>query len=319
MTRKNKNKARSLYYRRFQWEQVESSDSTLEALMRTAHDNLKSSNARILGYSNGMLQGMDCRLRREDLLIHIAYYTPDQPASLVPTPSPTESVLNTTEENPPAGHNFMEGDLFILIRNNDVILCPSNLHENAATHYISWMLQNGASIDIDANRYAISAVANLDMVKLIQSEGVRTLSLGASLYAATLSYNKRKSIRHDKVESLKKFAFDLLGAEGDASLAEQKKFANLSAKVSLSFDSRKRGGEIAGEQITKTALDLVSNQEDDNISIETRKGTIISHDEIRVSERVYLPCSGNSVSKLDAWQAMVEYMKQLHSRGMLSQ
>jgi hypothetical protein len=262
---------------------------------------------------------MDCRFGQEGLLIHIAYYTPDQPASLVPVPSPTKSVLNTAAKDPPDGHNFMEGDLFLLIKDNDVILCPSNLREGAALSYIFWMLQNGASLDTELNRYTISAVANLDAVQLIQSEGVRELSLGASLYTATLAYEKRRSSGFDRVESLKNLAFAFLGEEDSLSLAERKKFANLSARITLSFDSRRKGGEVSGEEITKSALDLVQFRMDEDLSIKTRKGTAISRDNIRVSRKTYLSCSGNSVSKLDAWRVMIDYMKDLRSRGMLSQ
>jgi hypothetical protein len=325
MTSDGAKKTRSFYYRRFHWAEVESSekteslDQTLESLMRTAHANLKLSHERIFNYSAGMLQGMDCRLNREELLIHIAYYTPDQPASLVPVPSSTVSVLNTTEEKPPAGHNFMEGDLFILIHGNDVILCPSGLHENAALHYISWMLENGTSLDVDANRYIISAVTDLDKAQLISREGVKSLSFGTSLYTATLAHENRKNSNFNPIKSVQAFALALFGEDDTVSLAKRERLANLSAKIVFSFDGRKKGGEMAGEEITSLALNLVQDGIDDSISIKTREGTTISHEEIRVSAQRDLPCSGNSISKLDAWQIMIDYLKELRSRGILSQ
>jgi hypothetical protein len=124
--------------------------------MREAHTSLGSSADRLLDYGDGKLQGMDCPHGRPAVVIHVAAFIPDQPASLVPSPSVAKSVLNTSDQPPPKGHNFLEGDIFILISENHLILCPSGLRESAALHYVSWMLEHGISEPIDPRELAAS-------------------------------------------------------------------------------------------------------------------------------------------------------------------
>lgn len=287
--------------------------------MRDGHTRLSKSSQRILDYGSGSLQGMDCPLGRPFVVVHVAAYTPNQKASLVPLPSVAESVLNTTDESPPDGHNFLEGDIFILVSENDIILCPSGLRESAAMHYIDWIIQQGNPSIVESREYAIEPIASVDAIQMLRREGVSRIMLNASLYAATISYGQRNSGDSGILGSLRELALTYFPENNLLSQAERNHYANLSTRLEISFDGRRRGGEISGQAITDAAVDIFNQATDDGISIRTRRGNLISRDTIRISKQVVLPVSGNSVSKLEAWAEMASFLDELRSTGALSQ
>lgn len=313
---------KTLYYRRFQWLNAESkSQCTLEELLREAHSELDSSVKRVLEYGDGSLQGMDCQQNRSQLLLHVASYTPNQPASLVPLPSEVTNILNTTDQPPPHGHNFMEGDIFILVSRNQVILCPCGLRESAAIGYIYGIIEKAESVNVDMAHSEIVSIASLSTIDLIRREGVRSFSLNTSLFKASHSYHKRtvNGNRPRHLQMLKEFAETFFSSEKQMSNAERAMLANLSTTLEVSIDGRMKEGEVSQQAITDLASAIFEQNIDDGISIVTRSNTKLTHDKIRLCKKIKISASGSSVSKLEAWSSMEAYFEELLSKGMLSQ
>lgn len=99
-----------------------------------------------------------------------------------------------------------------------------------------------------------------------------------------------------------------------------KEMENLSVKLEISYDSRKKGGIIGRNYLGNTANTIISEgEENDGFSIVTGGGTTVTADEIRISEKVKLTPHGNSVFKTDVRKALENYLTDLEDSGMLEQ
>ena len=120
--------------------------------------------------------------------------------------------------------------------------------------------------------------------------------------------SKKRDIFSSLEEILSEFVIDLDEKE------ELKAKEHLSAVLEVSFDSRQKGGEISKGKLDCLAEQLMIG---DTFTIITRKGKKFTHDELRLSNSVSLPCDGSSVSKEAAWNELEGYFKRLKGQGIL--
>ena len=102
--------------------------------------------------------------RTTGLFIHVGHCIPTQPASVMPAPS-NKKTQGTTEYAAPDNHDVLQGDIFFLIKDNHIILCPSGLKESVAFSYIKYVLERVNQEHVIAC-FGISPVANYDKLKL---------------------------------------------------------------------------------------------------------------------------------------------------------
>ncbi len=181
-------KERTLYYRRVRW--LSNGGHELQAYTDRAHRRLRTTAQRTFDYRDGQLQGIKYHHERgaSASFLHITYYVPKQPTSLVPDPGAVQSA-DTVSRNPPPRHSYMEGDVFMLIKGNDVILCSSGAREGAAKRYLAAILDK-CGVD---DPFDLDQVANLDKVAMLQQEGVKRIRLGSSVSKASCDYLERKT------------------------------------------------------------------------------------------------------------------------------
>jgi hypothetical protein len=302
-------KERTLYYRRVAW--FKPGNQNLQAFVDRAHQQLNSTALRTFDYHDGELQGINCRTSNGHTLVHVTYYVPKQPTSLVPDPS-SQSASETVERNPPPRHSFMEGDVFLLIRNNDVILCSSGAREGAAKRYLAEML---AKCNIDET-VELEQVANVDKVALIRQEGVKRIRLGASVFKASYDYLQRKTKKTEWMGKTAEEFMRIFGGNALENLDELKAYDHLRVKLEVSFDDRKKDGHLAAESLTTAACSMLDS-DDEGFVIETKGGKKLSSEDIKVSKKVDLNDHGNSVSCEHAWAEMNEYYDELNDNAVL--
>lgn len=310
-----KEKFRTLFYRRVAW--LNGSSDVMQRHLSKAHDSLDSTQKRTFPHGEGEIQGLTVETRKAGLFFHIASYTPHQPTSLVPFPSKAKS-KDTSPEPPPDRHNYLEGDIFFLVSGNNIVLCPSGAHESVAISYIKHVLRKSGKEE-HITRFHIDPVAKIDKVKLIKQEGVKKISLNASLYEASVEYMERKTTKMNLLNGVAEEVLALFSKDSNKDLQEIKEMENLSVKLEISFDSRKKGGDVGRERLEKTANMLVADDEDQGFSIVTGSGKRLTADEIRISDKVKLSAHGNSVFRSDAWTSLEKYLDDLDELGMLEQ
>ncbi len=303
---------KKLNYRRAEF--LQQSGKTLEVYLNEAHTKFPEiSQRRVSLQGQPILEG---RKHVKDLggigtLLHIAAYTPGEHASIVPK-SDSEDVSTTP---PPRDSEFMDGDIMALVVGNHVFLCSSNISDKRAERYMIGIIE-AAALERMASNFCLCKKADIDKVALLQSKGVKSINLNACLFDATLDHAERTTVQKklrgglmDEIVSI--FAEDR--PEEDILSSE-----NLSAKIILSFDSRKKRIDVARQGIFDLAEKMFENEED-SFSITTLGGETINGSDISLRKTVKLPKHGKSVFFSDAWKALEVYYTELKDAGVLEQ
>jgi hypothetical protein len=310
-----KEKSRTLFYRRVVW--LNGASGSLQKHLSKAHDTLVTTHDRTFPHRDGEIQGLTVEKRNSGLFVHLAYYTPHQATSLVPSPSKAKS-KDTSPEPPPNKHEYLEGDIFFLVAGNHLVLCPSGTRESVALSYIKHVLRKTGKEKL-LTRFNIEPVAKIDKVKLLQQEGVKKVSLNASLYEATMEYAERKTTKMNLLHGVAEEVLALFAEDRNKELQKIGEMENLSVKLEISFDSRKKGGTLGRERLEKTASMLIADDEDKGFTIVTGNGKRLTADEIRISDKVKLAPHGNSVFRSNTCEALEQYLSDLKESGMLEQ
>lgn len=308
-------KQRTMFYRRAAW--IAGKSGNLEKELKAAHKILSSTAERTFPHNEGEMQGLSFEPSDQGFCMHIASYVPHQATSLVPFPS-RASVKNTTPQSPPDKHNYLEGDIFVVIRGNHIVLCPSGARESVAISYMTHALRRSGK-DKLITHFSVEPVVSIDKLKIIQQEGVKKIALNASLYEASTDYLERKTTKMTLLNGLATEVLTLFAKDNDDRLKGVGEFENLSVRVEISFDSRKRGGEIGRERLERTAEKVILDNEDDGFQIITGSGKKFAPNSIRINESVGLSVFGNSVEREKAWDSLKKYLDSLHESGALEQ
>lgn len=318
-------KTKKFYYRRAKWEGQ--GKTTLQSIMENAHVELDTVGKRTFEVASGAeIRGANFK-NDDGFYIQVASYVPGEATSIIDKDKSAQ-VSDVSAQNAPSGKDYLDGDIFIYINGNHVILCPSGAREKIAEKYFWHVLRAFDNKDI-ARSFELDKVAKASKLKMIRDEGVKEVELDASLYEASLLHLDRTK---PKVSGLKKAVADqVLAIFGkDKTLKEIKEKENLNLKISLKFDGREaqrhskepKFGEAGKKRLKRTAEQVISEFEkshDDGFLIITGENNRITSEEIRVSDSVRVKTLGKSLSRESAWLNLKEYYKRLNSDGVLKQ
>lgn len=309
-------KKKTLSYRRAVYFGTEPGMKTLEQYLKIAHSKFKTIKQRTIKLHGYPV--IECRNYKSDdgvgIFMHLASYNPGEEASIVrraenDSSSDVETIL------PPNDAEFMDGDMMVFVSKNNVILCATNVHEKTAERYMSKFVEK-AEIDKVCSEFTLEKIGNINKLKIIEQHGVKSVSLNASIFDASLEYTKRKTvsskINGSVMDELKALVLKDWGKD------EVDRAENLNARIVLSYDTRKKKAALGRETLESMATKIV-DENDDGFTIETRTGVKIRHDEIAVRKTVSLPRHGKSVWRDDAWKALKQYYNELKSSGTLEQ
>ncbi|WP_291969646.1 hypothetical protein [Candidatus Symbiopectobacterium sp.] len=175
-------------------------------------------------------------------------------------------------------------------------------------------------IDIYVNelsgRIAFDKVGNANKLQIIHREGVSRIELNADLYEATLGWfnsSMKKSLMGGIVAGIKTFFAD------DDSHQDIEPNENVSAKVILSFDSRKKGGKLGLDKMSKMGINLIQEESRTDYTIVTRDGKRISLNDIQLKRDIEILKHGKTVDRTDAWHKLGVYYKELEQDGLMMQ
>lgn len=324
--KKAKTKSKKLYYRRATWV-GQDNKSTLEVMLRIAHERFTTVGERTFAESGGLeLRGADFNVS-DGLYLQVACLHPDQATSTIEKDlKATKSKIDVQE--PPAGKHYLDGDAFVLVKGNDLILCPSGAREGAVAKFIQRMLAKADNDEV-ANTLSLEKIANVSKVKMIETEGVKSISLNTSLYEASLldlSKQNASGLMGGLAEQLK----SLFAKDKD--LKEISEHENLNIKIELTFDAAEakshkkipKFGDAGKKRLCQTAASIIKEYEEDDgfdegFVIVTNENNQIRPDEIRVYDNYKIQTQGKSLNRVDAWAKLKEYHERLKSDGVLSQ
>jgi hypothetical protein len=322
-TPKYKNK--KFYYRRAVWSGQKS--KTLQDILTEAHLKLATTGQRTFSSSHGSeIKGANYE-DNDGLYLQIASYVPGEPTSTIDK-SKSSKTSNILAEPAPIGKDYLDGDIFVYIKGNNTILCPSGVRESVAQAYFYHILHSLGETEI-ACTLELDKIAKTSKIRMIKEEGVGEIDLSTSLYEASLIHMDKNN---PKVSGVKRIIADQLTAifSKDKSLSDIKSEENLNIKISIKFDgleARKNlkntnFGKSGRKRLEKTAEQIIKEFEsdhEDGFTIITKKGNRITSDEIRVADLLRVKTLGKSLDKDSAWGRLKEYYERLNKDGIFKE
>lgn len=262
---------------------------------------------------------------RRALLLHVAAYTPGEPASIVPNAGQAQQA-DLAVATAPSGSEFMDGDMMLLVARDHVILCPSGMREGISTNYLRALLDTGGRQE-DALQLDLQPIANRSVVAQLAREGVKSVRMNVALYQETLAQvgpvrgrdprSLGSQIQRSLHGSLVGELLQIL--QPDRSADELLGMENLHAKVIISYDRRSGDGTDEEQDAIKQLAERLAQQEDDGYVIETFRGEKIRESEIALRKPVMLPPFAKTVFHQDAWREMLAYLEELRRTGALQE
>jgi len=331
--KKPKIKNKKIFYRRATWDKSFTGKKSIEIILRESHFATSTVAQRtFVGKLGSEIVGADFE-DNMGMYLHIAVYVPDEPTSTIDKKSSTKkSKVKTLDA--PVGQNFLSGDVFVFVKGDHLVLCPSGVREAVVHDYLYHLLVKVGLPEV-AEALELEKVAKISALKIIRDEGVKSIELNASLYEATMIHMDPS--KPSPVGITRTLADQMASMfSKDKTLKEITDKENLNVKISLSFDGREARSKynsrdiefgVAGKKrLIETAAKIVDDFDDDDDSlpedgftIVTRQGTKITPDEIRVSGDYKIKTFGKSLDKENAWVALKSFYENLKSNGMLNQ
>ncbi|MBB4304083.1 hypothetical protein GGD81_003138 [Rhodobium orientis] len=303
-------KDKTLSYRRATWFNENSKSIDLQSCIKEATTKLKSIDDRTIKRGDDKLVKL-LKLSNDKngaLLLHLTIETPGEAASIVPSLKDVDNA-DVATTMPPEETEFMDGDAFLYVRDDDVCLC-STLVRDGAIKYFLYELFKKAKIRKDSNKFDLVKVADIDKVMLLHAQGVKEVVIKSTIYEATAQYARRKSQAAGILGSLSKNLKAFWGNENDVNQD------SLHVLLEIKTDARRKGLKLGEERIEALAEDLLRNTEyNDDFVIITKEGQRIGPEEIYIRTKVGVKANGKSVDRDSAWKELSTFFNTLESIG----
>lgn len=306
---KTKNQSRTINYLRAIFQGV--SVTTLEEALKSAHAILPTVKERSFSFGEQELKGCHVRQTEDGHFVHITLATPGEPASMVPVGEQVGEV-DVQLADPPAHADYMDSDMFFLVKDNHMLFCSSGMKYTKAKDYIRFLFERTGQPETVTNFY-LHRVANVDKLRLIR-QGVNAVRLGCGVYAATEQYEERISIRQRLLGPIVAELRALTSK--DPRLRDITENENLTAELIIKINRSKKGGEL-GQARMEILAEKVIEEDEDGFRIETFNGITMTQKEITLRKEASLEKYGKSVHYEDAWKAMSNYFAELRRVGAL--
>lgn len=325
-----KQKLRKLHYRRAAWDpqtDKQEANNTLEEYLKLSHKDSVIAKDLIFPFGNDEIACADRLTNSDGFFLHLATYSPGGDTSTIDKESslPLRKILPASA---PEGKDYLRGDIFVLVKDNHVLLCPSGARENVAIKYFIFILEK-LNKKYSAASFNLAIIANVDKLKMIKSEGVREVILNSSVYEASKQFIDQDNLKLSGLLSNVVGDIKRIFSE-DKDLKNIQEDENINVSLSIRFDGKEAQkkhknpafGSIGLKRLTATSkkiLDDVDDFNDGKFEIVTCNNHTITAEETRVSEDYKIDIYGKSISRDGAWSALKIYYDKLKGNGILEQ
>lgn len=241
----------------------------------------------------------------DGLYLDIAKWTPRESVSTVPHPVPPPSDADLASEPPGSTWDYLDGAGMVLISGDHCLVMPSGLPHPTIIRYLSGLL------DISLQ---VTPLTDSDTATALHEQGVKRIRLNLGQYAETsreLEHRRPRTI----VQRLTSDMWEAL-ITNEATRQEIAEAANVSARLMISIDGRRRG--LTHETLRPLVTDVIEEDHED-IEIETGTGQRIRLGKLVLKKPVLVVADGKTVHYNDAWESMREFLGELRTRGALEE
>lgn len=277
---------------------------SLGQLIQVLHNQFQAVVERRAMHDNKIVECRHYNVVGGKHLLHLVAFTPDDQISLVPNAAGDVVEADLRLARAPDGTEFLDGELFLLIAGNDVLVCRSGLAEKALTSYVLRLAQVAGYENEDVV-FELLKRADIDKLDLIQRDGVRQVSMKTVAYRTSIEdvVERNKSLR--ALRSLYGEIQAVFGFEDVEELDQQ----NLKVEALVTFD-KLRGSAVSQRNLVQMAESMIEDEEE-GFMIETLSGKKIRASDMVLSKSVRLDQFGKSIHHNTAWGALQEYDREL--------
>lgn len=281
----------------------------LEAVLRLIHERFTSIRERRAFFENQVIEGRNIeQLDNGMTLLHLVAYTPDDQISVVPSAGDQVNA-DLALLDPPDNAEFLDGELMLLVSENDVAICRSGLNESAFINYVVH-LGSELSLPTATLEFQLLKRADIDELEMIRREGIKSVSMNSIAHAASVEASQRETLKQSVLGNTLDELKALIGIEED--IPEDAE--NLKIEVLLSFDKRK-GTELDQRQLAYIAEKMLEEEEESGFVIETLSGRKVRANEVVLSKPVRIEAFGKSVRYKEAWGTLRVFYDELSGRN----
>lgn len=289
----------------------------LEALVRQAWSQFATQAERTITFSDDRsssgLRARDCN--GNGFAVHCGRYTDGQGVGTIPTIPAAE--VEVGERAPEPGENFLNSDLMALISGNHVICMNCGRSAGSLRIYLQQLFRK-AGLPDESRQFELVRIGSPDKLAIIKAVGVKSIDLEVDISEATAFEVIEGDDSGGMWQSIKQNFGKALAAvtARDESVERLRSAERGTMKVSINVP--KRDLNAAKHGLDGLAEEVVEDDESDAFTIHLRDGkTTIKPNEVSVRKQVKLETAANSVSVFQAWDAMEDYMGELHENGQI--
>jgi hypothetical protein len=231
-------KLHTLAYRRALYLGENGANRLFEHDLAEAHRLRPTSDQRRLTIAaDVVLEGRHSSVRAGGgMFVHVVQYGPGSHANVIPhLIGAQEAPVQMTP--PPDGTDFMDASVAALVSGNHLVFCAKGMRDARFATYAKGLFEM-VGFPKEATQFELHKVANLDRLATIHRDGVRSVSLEASIFAASLQYLERRAARRAGSGLLDGLSRVF---ERDDGLAAAAAGEDRQTRVELRFNKRKGG------------------------------------------------------------------------------
>jgi hypothetical protein len=285
-----------------------------EMCVKQACFAIKTANKRIAQRAGGSIVRLAHFEGDDDggYFMHLTVDTPGEAASIVPKVADDAEEIVISTFNPPNDGEFMDGDAFLYVNGNNVVMCMTAIRSAAIISFFQQFFIS-AKINKHAASFNFLDVADASKLAILHKRGVKEIQLRAALYSASFDYAQRKHQTVGVLGIVSKAIKALISKESDATNDA------LQIQLTIKVDGHvKSGAPIGKKRLEALAEDMLNNESgDDSYLIVTSDGQKITPEEITLKKMVDIDPVGKSLSRPEAYSALLSYYDELKRDGLL--
>ncbi|HEV2517146.1 MAG TPA: hypothetical protein VGV07_17970 [Devosia sp.] len=242
---------------------------------------------------------------------HISLYSEGRPATTVENGG--EAVQN---RNAPHGEEYLKTGIHLAIRGDHVAYLASGRTNDSQISNLLYHLFLKAGMQGAGIQFTLAAQPDLEAVRQIIRDGVKSLDLGMTTYATTVAAEVAAQPPQTPTQHVRRFlanfAEPILGA--DRSLEEIDAASKIQASVHMWFDGRTAGlltGQLLGE-----IAESVYDEEDDQFRIVTMNDEVITRDKMLVKREVNVVSQFDALVWASSFAALVQSLEYWEASGV---
>lgn len=159
--------------------------------------------------------------------------------------------------------------------------------------------------------FAIAAVADVDKAELIKREGVKQIHLSTTMYKVVSDRASNQIDKRRLSEELRAWLANRLNLSPD-----DEDLSNVSVELVLKR-GRRAATDLIEQAFSTTSFQLLNDPTEGGWTIETARGKFFGPEKLRLSKSVRLERHGTSVRPFHVWDAMNEYLNELHKARLI--